>query len=741
MKQFKIFFLIIFPIISTLGQELGVWQNFTSMNFVLDVVNQNDGIWAASEGGAFFFQLQDSSYLKLTKSEGISSHRLTSIASDTEGKIWFGTQEGFINIYDPATNSINTILDIYNSDKNLKRINDLFVSGDTIFVSTDFGVSLINTKTLIFFDTIVKFGSFPSETKVNSLTKGKLIYVSTDKGIAIQKNGVQNLAAPESWDVYSFPDEIPADIAYRVLEYNNSLIAATDEGVFKFENNVWSIFLHNNFEVLDISVRNDSIYSLLKNSLFLFHNNANENLYSQSGKSFNRINVPDNGNALIASSEGVIQLNDSDTVIYKPNGPLSNIFLDIATDVLSNVWIGSGSGSAAKGVFKFDGSTWVNYTKDNVPEFNSNTYHNVYAAPDNTKYFGNWGFGFTRLRNEVFETFDASNTDMVGVANNNNFIVIQDVRTDSKNNAWILNSETASRNPLSVLTATGNNMYHYSLNRVAPSNVVLVDHLVVDQFDTKWFAVTRDGTLGLYHFNEKGTFEDLSDDEMGVVRQNNGLNNNDITAIALDNRGELWVGTSLGVNIIPDVSNPYFRISNVFPLRQYTITCIAVDPINRKWIGTNQGVFLMSSDGTFLIDHFNSKNSPLPGNQIKSIDIDGTNGKAYIGTEFGLSSLTTSAIEPNETFTELFVFPNPFIIENELMQVVQIDGLIAESEIKILTIDGKLVKEFSSPGGKIAQWDGKDYTGAYVSSGIYLIVAFDEEANNVTTTKIAVLKN
>jgi hypothetical protein len=40
----------------------------------------------------------------------------------------------------------------------------------------------------------------------------------------------------------------------------------------------------------------------------------------------------------------------------------------------------------------------------------------------------------------------------------------------------------------------------------------------------------------------------------------------------------------------------------------------------------------------------------------------------------------------------------------------------------------------------VALWDGRDEFGELVSSGIYFIVAFDQEGNDVAKTKIAVLR-
>ena len=60
--------------------------------------------------------------------------------------------------------------------------------------------------------------------------------------------------------------------------------------------------------------------------------------------------------------------------------------------------------------------------------------------------------------------------------------------------------------------------------------------------------------------------------------------------------------------------------------------------------------------------------------------------------------------------------------------------------IKILTVNGKLISEFASPGGSIAFWNGRDLDGNLVPSGVYLIIAYDDDADNVSTSKVAVIR-
>ncbi|MFN3694619.1 MAG: Por secretion system protein, partial [Ignavibacterium sp.] len=152
-----------------------------------------------------------------------------------------------------------------------------------------------------------------------------------------------------------------------------------------------------------------------------------------------------------------------------------------------------------------------------------------------------------------------------------------------------------------------------------------------------------------------------------------------------------------------------------------------------------EGLVLVSSDGLRVIANLNSKNSPLLDDKIESLAIDEKTGKVFVGTKFGLNTFETPAIKPVDSFAGLTVYPSPFVISDG-SQLVTIDGLIRDSEIKILTVSGKLVRKLETPGGRIAFGDGRDDEGNIVNSGIYIVVASDREANSVETGKIAVIR-
>ncbi len=726
------------------AQEASNWKVYSDMKNSYDAIEGSSGIWAASSGGAFFYSPSTNSYKTLNKSDGLNGTLLTASVIDKHGNIWFGSQNGIIDVYDPVTNKMSSIFDIFYSDRTQKQINELKVKGDTIIVSTDFGISLIDSRSFLFFDTFFKLGSFQSYSKVKSSSMFNLFYAATENGLAVQKPGATNLSAPESWNVFSTSDGLPSKNVLKIINYKNQVIVATDKGFAKFDNAVLSPFLSQmtGKSISDVLPLGDSLFILTGDTIKVFVNNL---LSIKKPLSISLKKLAYGSRGLMGISSKGILLIETGALLF-PNGPAANQFPSIAVDPDGNFWSASGKDAHGVGFYKFDGNEWTTYNSSNSP-FTQNDFYKIYAAPDNTVYAGTWGAGFVSIKDTSIEVYNYDNTDMEGLSGSPKFLVITGFGRDSKNNTWILNYASNNHKNLSMITPDSS-WYHFThLSTPAPLVTDEYLNLVIDQYDTKWFNGITTGRTGLYYFNENKTYDNTADDKYGFINEGNGLLSNSISSVVIDKRGDVWVGSNSGVNIITNTGtilssstqNPPIRISPVYSLRQQAITCIAVDPLNRKWIGTNQGLLLVNADGTQINETYTSSNSPLPADKIVSIAVDETSGKIFVGTDEGLAVFETTAQKPVAAFTELFIYPNPFKLNNNA-GLLTIDGLVKDSDIKVLTINGKLIKEFSSPGGRVAHWNGRDESGNFVSSGIYFIVAFDKEGNNITTSKVAILR-
>lgn len=744
MQRFiKVFFILFFPLFiqNVWGQGAVAWKNFTAMKKINDALITEKGIWCGTDGGAFYYNFADSSYKTYNKLEGLNGTSVTALAKDKYNKIWFGSANGIIDVYDPASNSFKRIMDIYNSGKTLSAINSLYALGDTVFASTDFGLCLINASSYFFVDSYIKFGNLASNIKVKQCFKSDAYFVSIEGGIVKQKDPNAKIVSPDSWEDYSNKIEINTTGVNKILMYRDTLLIATDEGIDYFDKDTFRVYLPDfkTYKIDDLFARNDSLFILSYNVLYCHADSATPDLNTDTRRSTKIISATGNYFYTATDSGLAVIQNGIKTKAIFPNSPEVSYSTELTVDNNSNLWVASGS-SNGEGFFKYDGEKWTNYNKAYFPALPGNSFFRVSCTADGKIYAGSWGTGFLRMTSDsTFSVFDTHNSPLTGISGNPKFLVIAGLKNDSKNNTWVLNYDASNQKPLNVLTKDS---VWYTYTNPSNSFSSLHTNLLIDQYDTKWFVA--ENPQALYYFNENSTLKDTTDDKSGVLTALNDLNGAKVTCIALDTRGDIWVGTALGVEIVTNTysilnSKASLKVLSVYSLRQQTINCMAVDALNQKWVGTNQGLILVTSDGASIIKTYNSANSSLLSDEIKSIAIDEKTGTVFVGTDEGISSFTTTFSKPVDSFTNLTVYPNPLIIDGSGKSVT-VDGLVKDSELKILTVSGKLVNTIITDGGRIGFWNGKDSDGKYVGTGVYFIVAYDKDGNHVTTSKVAVIR-
>ena len=391
----------------------------------------------------------------------------------------------------------------------------------------------------------------------------------------------------------------------------------------------------------------------------------------------------------------------------------------------------------------FDGTTWKSYTSATDSRLASGNFYRVNIGNNNAKWVSSWGDGVALLDDagtvkKVFNT-----TNGLSPSIDPTFVVVGGVATDQYGTAWIANRTPRPDTTLVTLASDSSLGYTLGINTRASPVTALTD-VVIDQYSTKWFAnfSRYEGVLpyALWFYNERYVLPNTSGG-WGKITTADGLTTNKVYSLAAGRDGEMWIGSDQGVSIIFDPSNPY-DIAQYHPpqVQDQIIQCIAVDPLNNKWLGTKQGVFVLSPDGTTLLNRYTVLNTEgkLLDDDIASMAIDGRTGTMYIGTEKGLSTLQTPALEPQRSFGDLIFYPNPMLIPSP--SALTIDGLIQNSLIKIITVEGSLVAEFRSPGGRVAYWDGRMTNGEYAGTGIYLVVAYSEDGTKVAKGKVAVIR-
>jgi streptogramin lyase len=741
--------LILLTVCSTALADIAQWKNYTDMKGVVGISRSRNALWAATHGGLFRYSLNDGSFATLTNSEGLASNDLTAVLVDNEGKVWTGASNGAIDIYDPNNQTWQHVVDILPSHKTRKGIASFVLFGDSLYIASDFGVSLFIRSRNEFRETYSKFGSFPSSIRVNSLlvASGRL-WVATSSGIASADLTNPNLSAPTAWTTVTTAQGIPSNTVNALALFGGTIYAGTDAGLARLGQSSWEFV--NSLgakKITGLGQIGGHLYAAALKDLYSIGMDGVAALVGTSLPANINALADDGSGGVVVGVEGygLAFLNGSTWSYQYPNGPGSNLFISLKVDSTGVLWAASGFNGLGTGFYSFDysassGRQWSDYNVTTNPQLEFNDYYKVSLGVNNSKWISSWGRGVARLDAKGGLTvFDKKTAGFVGIPNDTNFVVIGDVVTDIRGNTWMTVRSAANRNVIAVFRPDST---WFFLQDGFNSTITLLTSMAIDLFDTKWIVSEDPSLPGLLYLNDRGTLTNPNDDVWSMLTVDDGLASNTVTRLVVDRDGSVWVGTDLGLDIIANPGNPKAdqAIRRVYIAFDQYINDIAIDPVGNKWVGTKEGVFVLSPDATSLIAQYTVENTGgrLIDDDVRAVAFDDKRGIVYFGTEKGLSSLTTTALAPVENFGELLVSPNPFSLPST--RDLQIDGLVRDSNIKVITIDGRLVRDFSSPGGRIAFWDGRDETGRFVPSGVYIIVASPPDGEQVAKVKVAVLR-
>lgn len=733
----------------------GVWRNYTSMTEVRSVVRDGDSFWAATSGGLFRWTPATNDFLLLTNAEGLRTIDITAVNVDAAGDVWSGSTNGTIHVYTPSTGTVRTVLDIASANQINKRVNAITVAGDTVLFATEFGLSLFRISKFEFGDTYSRFGTIPAGTRTSvsaAVIHDGRIWACISDGQSVNRIATASLAdpnllPPEAWtlEIVGTTNTVPRSLAV----FGGRLYAGTSTGLYAYANNTWT-------EVTGVGGRNCVALAVAPSALLV--TTTERTVHAVTGQNTvtaidpvlpaapSSITATADGKPVVGSTTaGLLQNGGTSWTSHKPNGPNSNQFLNVVVDPDGIVWCGSGDVSG-RGLFRFDGKVWTTYTMTNsvLP---SNDIYRMSVGCDGTVWASSYGRGLIGIPRGT-TTIDSAwvfgrNVGMMGLAADPNYIVVSNAVCDSRGAVWTSIVLAGDKNLFAVRSAAGTWSYIPAMIggvKMASLMDRPVDKcLAVDAFDNVW-AVVRDAAYrGVISLGNQGNLDSTAAFHLTAA---NGLPSSEVKTIMVDTDNDLWIGTDRGIAIVLEPSNPTRSggIAAYKPLNGLVVNTITVDPLNQKWVGTTEGAFLLSPDGTQTLASYTVENTAgkLMDNDVRSISVDAKTGTVYFGTLSGLASVTTPAAAPRESFDGLTVYPNPFIVPSTTP--LTISGLVAGSDLKIVAIDGSLVRDLKTPGGLIGTWDGRDSAGEPVASGIYLIVAAGEDGSAVTTGKVAVIR-
>lgn len=135
----------------------GRWQGHFSFFEITDVVLAQDKIFVSSQNAVYSYDLLTNEVETITTIEGLSGQIISALHySVAFNKLLIGYANGLMEVYDPTTRDIRTVVDIIDKQTippNQKRVNNFFESGNIVIVACQFGVVEYNIERLEFGDT------------------------------------------------------------------------------------------------------------------------------------------------------------------------------------------------------------------------------------------------------------------------------------------------------------------------------------------------------------------------------------------------------------------------------------------------------------------------------------------------------------------------------------------------------------------------------------------------------------
>ena len=113
--------------------------------------------------------------------------------------------------------------------------------------------------------------------------------------------------------------------------------------------------------------------------------------------------------------------------------------------------------------------------------------------------------------------------------------------------------------------------------------------------------------------------------------------------------------------------------------------------------------------------------------------MDGVSGEVFIGTDKGIISYKGDALQGSSLYDKVVVYPNP--VRDTYEGPVAIKGLLERTNVKIVDMGGNLVFETESLGGQ-ALWDGTNFRGERVATGVYMIYLSDSKGELSHVSKL-----
>lgn len=764
-----IILLLIIPFRGIAQIATGEWTAFQSYEEATLVETYGDLTYCLSDGNLYSFNSSDNS---------ISIYNKVNILNDTKIKyikyaekyktLIVAYENGNIDllINDEETYNIPYLKDAANIGS--KSVTDIYVKDNLAYLAGEFGICIINIDKKEVADTYIFNTSIQSCGIYNNN-----IYAAGNDGL-YTGNMNDNLLDPNKWNRTS------NNTYNKILVFNDRIYGTNNNGLFELKEDGNNEKISS--ESISYSSCNDNYIIFGRdNMIFIYDKNGNiKSFYRQSSFSDVKYNQQKDTYWCACGSLSVnaYKIKDGNmTPVYTsimPDGPRRELFYYM-NFFDGKLMIAGGKHDIPEvfnpgTVMRYSDGEW-SYLEEDLSKYTGNPYYNATSIAidprDNNHIFVSSSFGgLYEFRNDKYVNLytyyadeSKKNSTLQSVLPNDPnprwYVRVDALNYDKDNNLWMTNN--SSKTIINVMKSDGK---WVAFDHPEIASTPNAEEMIFDSRGYIWLALRRVKT-GVFCFDYNNTIDDTSDDRTKYIsnyvnQDGESLGELKTYDIVEDKNGSIWIATEKGPLVINNPSKIFdtsgtFSVTQIkvprndgtnladYLLKDECITAIAIDGGNRKWLGTqNSGLYLLSEDGLETIHHFDTSNSPMFSNYVESLTLNPETGELYIGTDKGLMCYRTDSSEPEETFNEsVYAFPNP--VKPDFEGVITITGLVYDTDVKITDVSGRIVSSGKSVGGTYA-WDGCNGYGRKVPTGIYFVMAADQDGKEGIATKITIIR-
>lgn len=734
---------------------------------ITNCIDTGDDVYYLASGNLYRYDKSTSENEHMSRANYLNDAGVDNIYfNQDKGYIMVAYQNSNIDVIDVRTGDVNNVSDIKNADiTSSKYINDItFADNNRAVVATDFGFVIINdsklevessfigekvmTGALILDDYLIlnQEGNFyysPMSKHIQQLSdmsvawvglNGPMVLIDDDRFFVLDNGQLGLVTVTRNEDKLSFSKS-------KVASGTPVAVHKMREGDFvaSFEDAQYYYTINSTG---DDAVKHDGegIYSSLEGGDGMWVLDADGLKHLDGGT------VTDNVKPNAISISGVPFWMDYDIVNSKLylTSTADNVILDELAGVTQ--------------INTYDGVFWKNVTPDDIPQPDQGCYWPVISPnEDNTYFFSTRKNGFVKVTNDKIVSHYTNAS--CGISDR-----MAALRFDSYGNLWIVQTRD-NENPVRALTPAKQAKAQVTAQDFVVNKSQHISNLNHEGFkrsqftigagDTKVFTNGQYGeAIVLWNNNSDLSLNKSISFASGALTDQDGksLEWYEIRSLAADNNGLVWMGTTSGmISFNPSKAfDADFRVTHIkvprndgtnladYLLDGQTINCIAVDGANRKWIGTEaSGLFLVSADGQTVLKNFNATNSVMGSNEIYQVCCDPTGNSVFVTTPLGVAEYKSDAAPGQASFSNIYAYPNP--VRPDYGGPINITGLMDNSLVKITDPSGNVICSLKSTGGMVS-WDGCNYNGDLVPTGVYTIIASQADGSGSGTARVLIVR-